>query len=92
MDFLSFFSCGDGQCIPCFQNDCLCNFVTECSNKADENGCQLSCDFENNTTCGWINDENNAINWSIYHGYTPTNETGPPYDHTTRTRKGSVFN
>ena len=50
------------------------------------------CDFENGTSCGWSNDDDNDYNWKIGQGPTPTVDTGPAADHTTGTSIGEIKN
>ena len=48
----------------------------------------LSCDFETKDTCGWINNEDDDIDWIIGNAGTDTSDTGPGADHTTQTNLG----
>ena len=42
------------------------------------------CDFEGGHTCSWTQDTTgDQFNWTVYHGPTPTDFTGPTTDHTT---------
>lgn len=80
------FSCGNGQCISA---DKYCNFVTDCKNGADESKCPAKCDFEKKDGCRWYNAWfYDQMDWVVHQGLTPSNDTGPPYDHTTGTGKG----
>lgn len=42
----------------------------------------IGCDFEDGTHCGWIQDPDHDIDWTLHHRSTPTEGTGPLYDHT----------
>lgn len=45
-------------------------------------GLQISCAFEDGTHCGWKQDVDHEADWILHHRATPTEETGPLYDHT----------
>ncbi|KAI1287574.1 MAM and LDL-receptor class A domain-containing protein 2 [Halotydeus destructor] len=57
------FEC-DGECIP---GSARCNFRAECSDSSDEKGCtELSCNFENGSTCGWDLDHfEGSVRWKL---------------------------
>ncbi|KAK3591928.1 hypothetical protein CHS0354_005147 [Potamilus streckersoni] len=42
----------------------------------------LSCDFETKDLCGWSHDPEGDFDWTWETGTTPTQGTGPSYDHT----------
>lgn len=44
----------------------------------------LSCDFESNNLCGWVQDVNHDFDWTKYNLNTTTwhIQYGPAYDHT----------
>ncbi|KAL3841865.1 hypothetical protein ACJMK2_019962 [Sinanodonta woodiana] len=42
----------------------------------------LSCDFEMKDLCGWSHDPDGDFDWTWETGTTPTQGTGPSYDHT----------
>ncbi|XP_047128245.1 MAM and LDL-receptor class A domain-containing protein 1 isoform X1 [Hydra vulgaris] len=80
------FACGDGQCIPASQ---YCDFISHCKNDADEKRCPSKCDFENGDGCMWTNAYyGDSMDWTVHQGKTPSNDTGPPYDHTKGTPEG----
>lgn len=46
------------------------------------------CDFEDKNACGYVNDGTNNLDWLVYSGSTPSYNTGPTIDHTTKTTSG----
>ena len=46
---------------------------------------QFSCTFETDY-CGWSNDSRGDFYWIRNKGRTPSDETGPPWDHTTQSK------
>ena len=46
---------------------------------------QISCNFDRDF-CGWTNDSGAEFTWSKNKGTTPSDGTGPPWDHTTKSR------
>ena len=86
------YKCGsDAQCIPAEK---YCNFVADCTNKADEKYCPDKCTFEDkdSKTCRWYNSwYYDQMDWTLHQGQTPSNDTGPSYDHTLGTGKGNDF-
>ncbi|XP_071956029.1 apical endosomal glycoprotein-like [Antedon mediterranea] len=74
------FVCNDGTdlCIP---SDQVCDFVNDCANSADEVDCGHSCTFEVDE-CNWGQNSDSEFYWKRYRGATPTENTGPAYDHT----------
>lgn len=47
------------------------------------------CNFENGW-CGWTNALGTQLNWTLHRGSTPSERTGPSYDHTYRNETGNV--
>jgi len=45
------------------------------------------CNFEDGW-CGWTNVPERPLNWTLHQGPTPTERTGPSYDHTYRNETG----
>lgn len=39
----------------------------------------ITCDFENDFICGYINRGNNTLKWVRYTGQPESSETGPSY-------------
>lgn len=46
------------------------------------------CNFESGW-CGWNNVPGRPLNWTLHQGPTPTERTGPSYDHTYRNETGT---
>ena len=46
----------------------------------------LSCNFDNQTLCGWTTGTSGQFNWTLNEGATTTAYTGPKYDHTTTSK------
>ena len=42
----------------------------------------LSCDFESQSICGWLQDRVDDFDWSVASGETVSVGTGPQFDHT----------
>lgn len=40
------------------------------------------CDFENDDLCTWQNSNEVELQWLLNSGPTPSEDTGPSYDHT----------
>lgn len=80
-------------CIPLSR---VCDLVVDCDDAADEllncdkipNG--GVCDFENNENgwCGWHDPGKSMLTWSRHSGASPTQDTGPSYDHTFQNMSG----
>lgn len=50
------------------------------------------CTFEEDDWCGWTNtDDKNVLKWSRHNGSTPTNFTGPNFDHTFMNSTGNYL-
>lgn len=41
---------------------------------------QISCTFDNNNKCGWIDDQSAKLKWTLNKGSTSSSETGPSTD------------
>ncbi|XP_038071819.1 MAM and LDL-receptor class A domain-containing protein 1-like [Patiria miniata] len=48
----------------------------------------LNCDFDSNNLCQFINSKNDDFDWTLYKDTTPSVDTGPDADHTTRNSSG----
>lgn len=48
------------------------------------------CNFEEDW-CGWYNVEGKSLEWARHNGSTPTNDTGPNYDHTFLNKSGQYL-
>lgn len=88
------YKCGtDPQCIPAEK---YCNFVADCKNGADEKYCPDKCTFEDKAigmkTCRWYNSWfYDQMDWVVHQGQTPSNDTGPPNDHTLNSKLGKIL-
>nr|KAG5693864.1 hypothetical protein BaRGS_009920 [Batillaria attramentaria] len=53
----------------------------------------IGCDFEDDSTCGWINTRGlfDQLDWTIHQGPMLSGSTGPSTDHTTGTLQGSYI-
>ncbi|XP_012522088.2 ALK tyrosine kinase receptor [Monomorium pharaonis] len=85
------FLCNNGLCL---NRTRVCDFTKDCVDGEDE---ELECDkipknarcnFENGW-CGWTNVPERPLNWTLNQGSTPTERTGPNYDHTYRNKTGT---
>jgi hypothetical protein len=47
------------------------------------------CDFESTDRCGFTDDLSAKFSWTHHKGSTPTDLTGPDFDHTTFTKQGN---
>ncbi|XP_022097778.1 MAM and LDL-receptor class A domain-containing protein 1-like isoform X1 [Acanthaster planci] len=79
-------TCDDGTS-DCASQSQTCDFISYCSNGKDEEACGHQCTFETDQ-CNWVNYDNGAYTWVRYRGATPSQNTGPTYDHTTLTAQG----
>ncbi|XP_052255034.1 SCO-spondin-like [Dreissena polymorpha] len=53
---------------------------------------QAQCNFDVNSFCSWRNVHGfDDFDWVLYRSSTPTDETGPDFDHTTRNSSGSYI-
>ena len=50
-----------------------------------------TCDFENDK-CTWTNVNDDAYDWIVGEGNTPTQMTGPPFDHSKKNGDGMISN
>ncbi|KAH3850646.1 hypothetical protein DPMN_093071, partial [Dreissena polymorpha] len=51
-----------------------------------------SCNFDNDTNCIWHNvHAGDNFDWTLHQGETPSENTGPTYDHTTGTLQGKYY-
>ncbi|VVC95693.1 unnamed protein product [Leptidea sinapis] len=81
------------ECLPeppkesCIKLQQVCDLVNDCDNGFDENqNCDKMpfgsyCNFEQDT-CGFEDVPQPILKWSRHSGPTPTDKTGPNYDHT----------
>ncbi|XP_011703178.1 PREDICTED: ALK tyrosine kinase receptor isoform X2 [Wasmannia auropunctata] len=85
------FRCNNGSCL---NKTRVCDFTKDCADGEDE---ALECDkipknarcnFED-SWCGWTNVPERPLNWTLHKGPTPTERTGPSYDHTYRNKTGT---
>jgi anaplastic lymphoma kinase len=71
----------------CINNTSICDITQDCLLGDDETqNCDrmpfgARCTFEEDW-CGWYNVKGKILEWSRHNGSTPTNYTGPNYDHT----------
>ncbi|XP_078375556.1 uncharacterized protein LOC144658924 [Oculina patagonica] len=85
-------SCPDHTHFPpvCGSRDCPLNNLA-CKNERDDKPQCKSfrgyCDFENGL-CGLTSDNSTEFQWSARSGKTPSENSGPAFDHTTYTDKG----
>ncbi|XP_052269942.1 MAM and LDL-receptor class A domain-containing protein 1-like [Dreissena polymorpha] len=50
------------------------------------------CNFDNDTNCIWHNVHvGDNFDWTLHQGETPSENTGPTYDHTTGTHQGKYY-
>lgn len=84
----SVFSCGGSGSTPISANK-VCDFKQDCSNGADEANCG-SCNFDSSDSnlCGNIDISAGSFRWQLDNDGTPTNNTGPRFDHTTGSTRG----
>ncbi|WAR02785.1 MLRP2-like protein [Mya arenaria] len=82
------FYCGDTNNQSLSQNK-VCDFVSQCPNGADEQYCG-SCNFDSNMDgiCGNYDVSTGSFRWQRDNYGTPTNNTGPTFDHTTGSSRG----
>lgn len=71
----------------CIKTPNICDITVDCDESEDETlNCDKipfggRCDFETGW-CGWQNYGNAILSWARHSGPTPTEKTGPDYDHT----------
>ena len=63
------------------QDVVMCHNLPPCPLPASSRG-PIECDFEDGTLCGWSADPDDDIGWIVHRHSTPTEGTGPLYDHT----------
>ncbi|XP_062558487.1 tyrosine-protein kinase receptor isoform X1 [Armigeres subalbatus] len=93
-DALSTKNCSESQVqctsrkLPvCIKTPKICDITVDCDEEEDETlNCDKipfggRCDFESNW-CGWQNYGNAILSWARHSGPTPTEKTGPDFDHT----------
>ncbi|XP_076635362.1 anaplastic lymphoma kinase isoform X1 [Colletes latitarsis] len=85
------FLCNNGSCL---NRTRICDLTKDCADGEDE---ALDCDkipenarcnFEHGW-CGWQNVLGRPLNWTLHRGATPSDKTGPSYDHTYRNASGT---
>ncbi|XP_063995101.1 leukocyte tyrosine kinase receptor isoform X2 [Diachasmimorpha longicaudata] len=85
------FRCNNGSCL---NKTRVCDLTPDCSEGEDEIlECDkipetAKCNFENGW-CGWTNAPDSPLKWSLHRGSTPSERTGPSYDHTYRNDTGT---
>ncbi|XP_020282879.1 ALK tyrosine kinase receptor isoform X2 [Pseudomyrmex gracilis] len=86
------FYCKNGTCL---NNTRICDFTKDCMDGEDEEEADCDkiptnarCNFENGW-CGWANVPGRPLNWTLNSGPTPSEKTGPSYDHTYRNKTGT---
>ncbi|XP_031836034.1 anaplastic lymphoma kinase isoform X3 [Nomia melanderi] len=78
------FRCKNGQCVNRTQ---VCDLKKDCDDGEDEiPECDkipehARCNFEDGW-CGWKNVPGKPLNWTLFRGPTPSDKTGPSFDHT----------
>ncbi|XP_033212809.1 ALK tyrosine kinase receptor [Belonocnema kinseyi] len=85
------FRCNNGSCL---NKTRVCDLTQDCADGEDElQECDkvpeiAKCNFETGW-CGWKNVPGRPLNWTLHQGPTPTDRTGPSYDHTFRNATGT---
>ncbi|XP_015594749.1 ALK tyrosine kinase receptor isoform X1 [Cephus cinctus] len=85
------FLCNNGSCL---NRTRICDLTPDCADGEDELvECDKMpeysrCNFEDGW-CGWTNVPGRPLNWTLHQGPTPTERTGPSYDHTYRNTTGT---
>ncbi|XP_071104753.1 MAM and LDL-receptor class A domain-containing protein 1-like [Haliotis cracherodii] len=67
----------------------VCNFIRDCPNGNDELQCG-DCGFEG-TYCTWTDDSQGSFQWTLGQNETRTSNTGPSFDHTYNSPKGTYL-
>lgn len=79
--------CHANKMAVCIRRNRICDIDIDCDQKEDETlNCDKMpfgsrCDFESGW-CGWQNSGKAMMDWHRHLGATPTDKTGPDYDHT----------
>ncbi|XP_012145693.1 anaplastic lymphoma kinase isoform X2 [Megachile rotundata] len=85
------FHCSNGLCL---NRTHVCDLTKDCPNGEDEGlDCDkipenARCNFEHGW-CGWRNVPGRPLIWTLHQGPTPSEKTGPSYDHTYRNASGT---
>ncbi|KOC67358.1 MAM and LDL-receptor class A domain-containing protein C10orf112 [Habropoda laboriosa] len=85
------FLCNNGSCL---NRTRVCDLTKDCADGEDEGlDCDkipknARCNFEEGW-CGWRNVPGRPLNWTRHRGATPSEKTGPSYDHTYRNASGT---
>ncbi|KAK5639789.1 hypothetical protein RI129_010600 [Pyrocoelia pectoralis] len=85
-----------GQTNVCINNTRICDINQDCELGDDETqNCEkipygARCNFEQDW-CGWQNVEGKVLQWARHNGSTPTNRTGPSFDHTYQNATGKYM-
>ncbi|XP_050480798.1 ALK tyrosine kinase receptor isoform X2 [Bombus huntii] len=85
------YRCKNGSCL---NRTRVCDLTKDCADGEDEDGdCDkipenARCNFEQGW-CGWKNVPERPLNWTLHRGATPSEKTGPSYDHTYRNASGT---
>ncbi|KAF5298515.1 hypothetical protein FQR65_LT00057 [Abscondita terminalis] len=80
----------------CINNTRICDISQDCELGDDETqNCDkipygARCNFEQDW-CGWQNVEGKVLQWARHNGSTPTNRTGPSFDHTYKNSTGKYM-
>lgn len=67
----------------------MCIAVITATAKPGQSPPVTQCDFDSGTLCTWTQDSTDQMDWIIHQSNTGTTNTGPPYDHTTSSDKGT---
>ncbi|KAK1117952.1 hypothetical protein K0M31_015619 [Melipona bicolor] len=85
------YRCKNGSCLSKVR---VCDLTEDCADGEDErDDCDkmpenARCNFEYGW-CGWKNVPGRPLNWNLHRGATPSEKTGPSYDHTYRNASGT---